>query len=60
LWSLYQRTPKRDTIKVEEQRKVTVKKKGKTRTVIEKSTKLVLVSVKGETRAERSVSSASL
>ena len=41
LWSLYQRTPKRDTIKVEEQRKVTVKKKGKTRTVIEKFTKLV-------------------
>jgi D-alanyl-D-alanine carboxypeptidase len=32
LWSLYQRTPKRDTIKVEEQRKITVKKKGKTRT----------------------------
>ena len=41
LWSLYQRTPKRDTIKVEEQRKVTVKKKGKTLTVIEKFTKLV-------------------
>ena len=41
LWSLYQRTPKRDTIKVEEQRKVTVKKKGKTRTVSEKFTKLV-------------------
>jgi hypothetical protein len=41
LWLLYQRTPKRDTIKVEEQRKVTVKKKGKTRTVIEKFTKLV-------------------
>jgi len=41
LWSLYQRTPKRDTIKVEEQRKVTVKKKGKTRTVTEKFTKLV-------------------
>ena len=41
LWSLYQRTPKRDTIKVEEQRKVTVKKRGKTRTVTEKFTKLV-------------------
>ena len=41
LWSLYQRTPKRDTIKVEEQRKVTVKKKGKARTVTEKFTKLV-------------------
>ena len=41
LWSLYQRTPKRDTIKVVEQRKVTVKKKGKTRTVIKEFTKLV-------------------
>jgi hypothetical protein len=41
LWSLYQRTPKRDTVKVEEQRKVAVKKKGKTRTVVEKSAKLV-------------------
>ena len=41
LWSLYQRTPKRDAIKVEEQKKSTVKKKGKTRTVIEKFTKLV-------------------
>ena len=33
LWSLYERTPKVDTIKVPEQIKVTVKKKGKTRTV---------------------------
>jgi hypothetical protein len=33
LWSVYQRTPKVDTIKVPEQIKVTVKKKGKTRTV---------------------------
>src|SRR6185312_6596507 len=33
LWTLYQRAPKEDTIKVEEQRKVTVKRKGKTRTV---------------------------
>jgi len=33
LWSLYQRTPKVDTVKVPEQIKVTVKKKGKTRTV---------------------------
>jgi hypothetical protein len=41
LWSLYQRTPKQDTIKVVEQRKVTVKKKGKTRTVIKEFTKLV-------------------
>jgi hypothetical protein len=41
LWSLYQRTPKRDTVKVVEQRKVTVKKKGKTRTVTKESSKLV-------------------
>jgi hypothetical protein len=41
LWSLYQRTPKQDTIKVVEKRKVTVKKKGKTRTVIKEFTKLV-------------------
>jgi len=41
LWSLYQRTPKRDTVKVVEQRKVTVKKKGKTRTVTKESAKLV-------------------
>jgi hypothetical protein len=33
LWSLYQRTPKVDTVKVPEQIKVTVKKKGKARTV---------------------------
>ena len=30
LWALYQRTPKEDTIKEREQRKVTVKRKGKT------------------------------
>ena len=41
LWSLYQRTPKRDTIKVVEQRKVTVTKKGKTRTVTKEFTRLV-------------------
>ena len=41
LWSVYQRTPKIDTIKVLEQRKVTVKKKGKTRTVMKSFTKLV-------------------
>jgi hypothetical protein len=29
LWALYQRTPKEDAIKVSEQRRVTVKKKGK-------------------------------
>jgi hypothetical protein len=33
LWSVYQRAPKVDTIKVPEKIKVTVKKKGKTRTV---------------------------
>jgi len=41
LWSLYQRTPKLDTIKVVEQRKVTVVKKGKLRTIIQKLTQLV-------------------
>src|SRR5712671_3741483 len=33
LWSLYERTPKIDTVKVPQRIKVTVKKKGKTRTV---------------------------
>ena len=41
LWALYQRTPKEDTIKVDEQRKVAVKKKGKTVTVTRSFTKLV-------------------
>ena len=41
LWAAYQRTPKLDTIKVREQRKVTVKKNGKTRTVTKTVTKLV-------------------
>jgi hypothetical protein len=41
LWALYQRTPKMDTIKVEERRKVTVKKKRKTVTVTKSFTKLV-------------------
>jgi hypothetical protein len=41
LWTLYQRAPKEDTIKVEEQRKVTVKRKGKTRTVTRSFTRLV-------------------
>jgi hypothetical protein len=41
LWALYQRTPKEDTIKVQEQRRVTVKKKGKTKTVTKTFTKLV-------------------
>jgi hypothetical protein len=33
LWALYQRTPKRDTVNVQEQTQVEVKRKGKTRTV---------------------------
>jgi hypothetical protein len=41
LWALYQRTPKVDTIKVHEQKKVTVKKKGKTVIVTKSFTKLV-------------------
>ena len=41
LWALYQRTPKEDTIKVHERRKVTVKRKGKTVTVTRTFTKLV-------------------
>jgi len=41
LWSLYERTPKVDTIKVEERIKVKVKNKGKTRTVTKTLTKYV-------------------
>jgi hypothetical protein len=41
LWSLYERTPKVDTVKVTEQIKVTVEKKGKTRTVVKTLTKYV-------------------
>ena len=41
LWSLYERTPKVDTIKVPERIKVTLKKKGKTRTVTQTIIKLV-------------------
>lgn len=41
LWSLYERTPKTDTIKVPEQIKVTVKRRGKTRTATRTITKLV-------------------
>jgi hypothetical protein len=41
LWSLYERTPKVDTVKVEERIKVKVKKKGKTRTVVKTLTKYV-------------------
>jgi hypothetical protein len=40
LWSLYQRTPKTDTIKVPEQMKVSVKRRGKTRVVTKTITKL--------------------
>lgn len=41
LWALYQRTPKEDTLKVIERRKVTVRKKGKTVTVTRSFTRLV-------------------
>ena len=41
LWALYQRTPKLDTIKVPERRKVTVRRKGKTVTVTKSFTRLV-------------------
>jgi len=41
LWSVYERAPKVDTIKVEEQIKTTVKKKGKSRTVTKTVTKFV-------------------
>ena len=41
LWSVYQRTPKLDSVKVSEQVKVTVKKKSKTRTVTKTITKFV-------------------
>ena len=41
LWALYQRAPKEDTIKVEEQRRVTVKKKRKRVTVTKTFIKLV-------------------
>jgi hypothetical protein len=41
LWTLYQRTPKEDTIKVHELRKVTVRRKGRTVTVAKGFTRLV-------------------
>ena len=41
LWALYQRTPKVDTVKVHERRKVTVRRKGKTVTVTKSFTRLV-------------------
>jgi hypothetical protein len=42
LWSLYERTHKVDTNKVSERIKVTVKKNGKTRTVMKTTTKYVV------------------
>jgi hypothetical protein len=41
LWALYQRTPKEDSIKEHEQRKVTVKRRGKMVTVTRTFTRLV-------------------
>jgi hypothetical protein len=41
LWSLYERTPKLDTVKESQQTKVTVKRKGKTMTVTKTVAKLV-------------------
>jgi hypothetical protein len=41
LWVLYQRTPKVDTVKVTDKKKVTIKKGGKTRTVTKTTTRLV-------------------
>lgn len=40
LWTLYQRTPKEDSIKVEDRRAVTIKRKGKMVTVMRSFTKL--------------------
>jgi hypothetical protein len=40
LWTLYQRTPKEDAVKIEERRQVTVKRKGKMVTVTRRFTKL--------------------
>jgi hypothetical protein len=41
LWALYERTPKQDTVKVHERRKVTIKRKGRMVTVTRSFTKLV-------------------
>ena len=41
LWTVYQRTPKQDTVKVVERKKVIVRIKGKPRTVIQEFTKLL-------------------
>jgi hypothetical protein len=56
LWSLYERTPKIDTNKLEERVKATVKKNGKTRTVTRTDTKYVTADFawKDPAAAERS------
>ena len=41
LWALYQRTPKEDAVKEQDERKVTVKRKGKTVTVTRTFTRVV-------------------
>jgi hypothetical protein len=41
LWALYQRTPKEDSLKVQERRKVTIRRKGKMVTVTRSFTRLV-------------------
>ena len=41
LWSVYQRAPKEDTVKMVERRKVTIKVDGKPRTIIKEFTTLV-------------------
>jgi hypothetical protein len=41
LWALYQRTPKEDSLKVQERRKVAIKRKGKMVTVTRSFTRLV-------------------
>ena len=41
LWALYQRTPKEDAVKEQDERKVTVKRKGKTVTVTKTFTRVV-------------------
>jgi hypothetical protein len=41
LWSVYQRAPKQDTVKMVERRKVIIKAGGKSRTVIKEFTTLV-------------------
>ena len=41
LWSVYQRAPKQDTVKMVERRKVIIKAGGKPRTIIKEFTTLV-------------------